>query len=95
MKIATVLTAWTGDGETRQTAFRPAVCDLITQCQVVDISEQSAIQLQPSPNLTLCNVIAEDTNLDTALAAIELSVAHGPLSILCEEEMLNAPTVTP
>ncbi len=56
MTTAQILTPWTGDGRTLETAFRPQLMDDFKIDQYTDLTGQPNAQLIPSPNLLLVQV---------------------------------------
>jgi hypothetical protein len=81
---ARIVTPWTGDGQSRGTAYQPKVFvdhPLGAGEQVVDVTGQPAANIIPAPNALTVEAILDSSKL----AAIEADVNYGQGAVLWSE----------
>lgn len=83
MKRARVLTSWTGDGVTQETATRPALLADYALESCTDVTGQPAENLQPDPNLFAVEIVCDD-------AVLEAIDADSTYLVLWDEDVSDA-----
>lgn len=91
-----VITSWSGDGISKETAYSPKVLtDFagIGPISCVDFIGMPADKLKPDPDINLVEISGDAAVIDTLCVAIDAHVDYGPSAILLEEEVIDVAPV--
>lgn len=88
-----VITSWSGDGMSKETAYSPKVLTDFAGIGPVscrDFVGVPADKLRPDPNINLVEISGDAAVIDTLCDALDTHTAYGPSAILLEEEVIDA-----